>query len=552
MPPVIFTRRPAAVAVYSELMHRASLLLICCAYLGAQPAAIEGVVVNQATGQPMAGVHVRFLSTASSADGQPYGAISNAAGRFSIASLAPGTYVAGADARGFFYMPPKGEGPIQRASLKAGQHIADFKIEMAQGATISGRVLDDNGDPVQTGVHAEGESERAMNFSRWGNSDERGEFHLSVAPGKYYIVANSGNRGINQPTEIRTDGSVDALYGATYYPGSAAKAKAVLVEAAAGAELTGTDIHLARQAPGGSISGVVTGAGDAAGGAMVMLQQGENPAHMRSNHSVGLDKDGHFHFANLPPGAYRLLAWQWGEKASIYSQPLDLRLEGSDVTNLNLLLAPGGELNGKLEMAGGPAKEKLSVTLDPLPFASFGEPPPTAEADQNGAFRIADIAPGRYRLKVTPMPENGYLKSVRLEGVEVPDGELDLSRGAPGSSLKIVVSRNGGQVSGKLLDKDGEPLGAETVMVLLVADPKQIDLERSLKRAEDGTYRFQAIRPGKYRLLALGPGLFASGPDFLESIETLAAAADEIEIKEGDRKVQDLKLIEKGDADAKP
>src|SRR5208283_4523330 len=106
-----------------------------------------------------------------------------------------------------------------------------------------------------------------------------------------------------------------------------------------------------------------------------------------------------------------------------------------------------------------------------------GQSPTSAEADQSGAFRIADLAPGRYRLKVTPMPENGYLKSVRLDGVEAADGELDLSRAAQGLSLKIVVSLNGGQIQGKLLDKDGEPLGAVPAMVLLVADPKEIDLE---------------------------------------------------------------------------
>ena len=118
--------------------------------------------------------------------------------------------------------------------------------------------------------------------------------------------------------------------------------------------------------------------------------------------------------------------------------------------------------------------------------------------------------------------------------------------------MKIVVSRNGGQVSGKLLDQDGEPLGAMPAMVLLAADPKEIDLERSLKAAEDGTYRFQAIRPGKYRLLAFESDQFADGTDFLESVKKLAAAAEEIEIKEGDRKVKDLKLLAKGDADGKP
>jgi len=534
-------------------MHRASLLLACCACLGAQPAAIEGVVVNQATGQPMVGVHVRFLCTASSADGQPYGAISNAAGHFSIASLPVGTYIADAEARGFFYMPPKGEGPVQRVSLKAGQHIADFKIEMAQGATISGRVIDDNGDPVQTGFDAEPESGQAINGGRWGNTDERGMFHITVAPGKYYIVVNPGNRpGMHQPTEIRTDGSVEAIYGETFYPSSATKAKAMLVEAAAGAELTGMDIHLVRQPRGASISGVVTGATEAAGAAMTMLQQGDNLTHIRSTNSMGVDRDGHFLFANLAAGTYQLLGWQRGDKTRLYSQPVEVRLESGDVTNVNLVLAPGGELNGKLEMTGSPGKEKLSVSLELIPYAYFGESPSSAEVDQSGAFRIPDVAPGRYRLKVTPMPENGYLKSVRLDGVEAPDGELDLSRGAQGLSLKIVVGRNGGQIQGKLLDKDGEPLGAVPAMVLLVADPKEIDLERALKTVEDGTYRFQAIRPGKYRLLAFDPGQLADGADFLESVKKLAAAAEEIEIREGDRKAKDLKLIEKGDTDAKP
>ena len=526
-------------------MHRAALLLACCACLGAQPAAIEGVVVNQTTGQPMAGVHVRFLSASSSAEGQPYGAISGPTGHFSIARLPAGVYIADAEARGFFRMPPKGAAMVLRVSLKAGQQLTDFKIEMAQEATISGRVMDDNGDPVQASVHAEADSGRPVYLGgRWANSDERGTFHLAVPPGKYYIVANPGNRGINQVPEIRTDGTVEATYGETYYPSSVAKARAVLVEAVGGAELTDMDIHLVRQPRGGSISGVVT--------ALPPASDGDDPRHMRPSGGAGADRDGHFLLANLQPGTYRLLARSLNDKTQLYSQPLEVRLEGGDVTNVNLPLAPGGELTGKLEIAGSPGKEKFSVSLDLIPYGYLGQPSPTAEADQNGAFHIADIAPGRYRLKVAPMPENGYLKSVRLDGVEAPDGELDLSRAAQGSSLKIVVSRNGGQIQGKLLDQDGDPLGVVPASVLLVADPKEIDLERSLGTAEDGTYRFQGIRPGKYRLLALDPDWLGDGPDLPESVKKLAAAAEEIEIKESDRKVKDLKLLAKEDADAKP
>lgn len=166
----------------------------------------------------MPGVHIRFLSGAPGADGQPYGAISDLAGRFSVTSLPAGTYMAQARLRGFVYMPPKGGGPVHRVSLKAGQALTDIKIEMAQEANISGRVLDDNGDPVQAGVRAEAGTDRAMSFGGFSNTDERGEFHMSVAPGKYYVVANPGNRGMRQQPEIRTDGSVDATYGETYYP----------------------------------------------------------------------------------------------------------------------------------------------------------------------------------------------------------------------------------------------------------------------------------------------------------------------------------------------
>ncbi len=540
-------------------MQRAALLLACCACLGAQPAAIEGVVVNQATGEPMAGVHVRFTSVASSADRQAYGAMSDRAGHFSIASLPAGTYIAEGEQRGFFCMPPKGGARIPHAWLKAGQQLSDFKIEMAQEATISGQVLDDNGDPVQANVRAMAEPEWAMNYGRFSSSDERGEFQIRVAPGKYYIVASPWNGGGRLP-EIRTDGTAGATYGETYYPGAAAKAKAVPVQVAPGAELTGVDIHLVRQPRGLSISGVVSGAPDGSGGSLVMLlQEGEEPWHINVTNTAGIGPDGHFQLPNLQPGAYRIYALNSSGKTVLYSLPVDLRLEGGDVTGVNLALAPGGEMTGKLEIVGSPGTEKLSVSLESMQTgliglsAAFGDVTPAAETDQSGAFRIGGVAPGRYRLQVKPMPENAYLKSVRLDGVEVPDGKLDLSRGAQGSSLRIVVSRNGGQISGKLLDKSGEAVGAMPVMVLLVADPKDIDFERSSnKMVEDGTYRFQGIRPGKYRLLAFDQFMLGGNPEYREAIMKLAAAAEEIEIKEGDRKVKDLKLMVREDADAKP
>jgi hypothetical protein len=535
------------------MMHRAALLLACCACAVAQTAAVEGVVVNRTTGLPMAGVHVVFLGSSASGDQQPYGAISDRKGHFSIVSLPAGTYTASGEARGFFCVPPDSKGPVRLVLLKAGQQIADIRIEMVPEATISGRVFDDNGDPVQANVHTDVEFNRNLYAGRWGfdNSDERGEFHLTLAPGKYYLVAEPSGRVMNAVPEVRTDGTVAATYGKTYYPGATSKPKAVLVEATAGAELTGIDIHLARTALGGSIGGTVNGVAEGDGYTMVVLQQVEGTEGIGSTTSTSAAPEGHFLFANLAPGAYRLLALHRGDKAKLFSQPVDVDLEGSDVSGVNLALAPGGDVNGKLELAGGAGTEKLSVSLMLKPYDYFGDAATPAEVDAAGAFHISGIAPGHYRARVTPLAENAYLKSVRLDDAETSEDDLDLSRATPRTSLKIVVSRNGAQITGKLLDQDGEPLGATPAMVVLAADGKDVDLQRSLKVVDDGTYRFQAIRPGKYRLLAFDAAQVGWGDEFAESVRKLTAAAELIEIKEGDRKVQDLKLTVKEDADAK-
>jgi hypothetical protein len=266
--------------------------------------------------------------------------------------------------------------------------------------------------------------------------------------------------------------------------------------------------------------------------------------------TVGSVHDGHFLFTNLLSGAYQLFAYQTNNKTKLYSQSVDVNLDGGDVTGVNLALVPGGELHGKLEIAGGAGAEKFSVRLDPKPYGHFWDSSPSAEVEQ-GAFHLADIAPGRYRLNVTPLDENDYVRSVRLDDAETPEDDLDLTRLSPASSLKIVISRNGGQIGGKLLDKNGDPLGPALAMVLLASDGKDIDFEHSLKTTEDGTYRFQAIRPGKYRLLAFDAGEFGWGGDFLAKLKKLAAAAEVIEIKEGDRKVKDVKRVAEEGADAK-
>src|ERR1039458_6835987 len=134
-------------------MKPALLGFLFCATLAAQPASMEGTEVNQATGQPLAGVHVRLVTGDFSDSGNDqiaYGAISDRAGHFSITNMKPGIYMVFPERAGFVQAPSaQPAAPFTFVPLKPGQQLAGYKLEMTPHATISARVVDEYGDPVR-------------------------------------------------------------------------------------------------------------------------------------------------------------------------------------------------------------------------------------------------------------------------------------------------------------------------------------------------------------------------------------------------------------------
>jgi hypothetical protein len=97
-----------------------------------------------------------------------------------------------------------------------------------------------------------------------------------------------------------------------------------------------------------------------------------------------------------------------------------------------------------------------------------------------------------------------------------------------------------------VLGKDGAPLEG-IVQVVLQNSPQSQDDEGTV-RATDGKYSFQRIRPGKYRLYALDilevASMFSGGSEE-ETMKLFFEAAEEIEIKEGDRITKDIAAFSK-------
>ena len=333
----------------------------------AQQASIEGIAVNASSGQPLAGVHVRLMSGFFDGVKDVYGAISDKAGHFSISALVPGTYFLMPEFAGFVYAPPKPEeSPFPALQIKAGQKLEGYKLQLTPDAIIAGRVVDEYGDPaanVLVEVLPASYNDRTINMfgSRNVNTSDRGEFRIATAPGKYHLKATLFG-GSNEPAEIRTDGTSEALYGPTYYPNSATAERATVVETAAGNEVSGLEIRLARQ-HGATISGTVTGTPDGSARATVMMRFGESAVAQQGSRGSGVGPDGRFSFPRLAPGFYRLYAIYSSGRTRLQSGTVDIHLEGADETNVVLALNAGGELTGTLELEGLPA-DKRTVRLE--------------------------------------------------------------------------------------------------------------------------------------------------------------------------------------------
>lgn len=174
-------------------MRPAILVLLLAAAVSAQPASVDGVVVNRASGEPLSGVHVRLFSGDFGDGGidQAYGAISDKAGHFSVTGMNPGLYLVVLERAGFLQAQAAGVMPFATIALKAGQNLTGHKMEMNPRALILGRVVDEYGDPV-LGVQVQvrpvpPDRESAPLF--FGRSsvatDERGEFRIFTSPGRY-------------------------------------------------------------------------------------------------------------------------------------------------------------------------------------------------------------------------------------------------------------------------------------------------------------------------------------------------------------------------------
>jgi hypothetical protein len=102
---------------------------------------------------------------------------------------------------------------------------------------------------------------------------------------------------------------------------------------------------------------------------------------------------------------------------------------------------------------------------------------------RKAAFKMAATMPDNYLLIISALPEDAYVKSIRLGGLKTIDSGLDLTY--------METVRQG----------DGDP--ASGSWVGLVPDPPRVESMPRFKYAtptEDGRFGLTGAAPGEYRL----------------------------------------------------
>lgn len=408
-------------------MPTSSELLLClataCGCAFSQPASLQGVVTNSVTGEPVLRAHVSLRPRSSERPGvqKHFGALTTSEGKFSIAAIDPGRYSLTVEKPGFLALFPKNAPDL---NLQPGDTRNDLKLALVPAGSITGRVLNADGEPmenVRVAVDRGSLSE--------GTTDDNGKFRIGgLNPGRYRVRALPQTMMV--PPEIRTDGTTEVHYSPTYYPSALLSGSAGRVEVRAGAETAGADIRLLRT-PILRVSGTVTGLPAGAQNAYIQM------VRRHGTMNGGLVKaDGTFAMWKLDPGAYTIEAvWDRPDGTPMRSSPAEIEVAESNIDHIVLNMIPPMDLSGHVTFDD----ERARLRPGPLHLVfEGGMLSKTIDMDAGDSFHATGLAPALYRI----VPQGGpvFVKSMQLGPTQIDGAVLDLRNGAAGTSLELILS----------------------------------------------------------------------------------------------------------------
>jgi Carboxypeptidase regulatory-like domain len=446
--------------------------------------------------------------------------------------------------------PMQGGTPLQ---VLDGQIVEKVDFALPRGAVITGRVVDEFGEPIADvqvmpvqSRFTQGRRRLMPVGGRGSQTNDIGEYRLfGLSPGEYYISATIRNFNFGGDSDDRNG------YAPTYYPGTANGPEAQRVTVQVGQSLGEINITLVATRTA-TITGTVT---DSEGRPVL---QGGVTAFPRGTGGMffgpsggGPIRDGSFTLSGVAPGEYTLRANignAMGNDGRPESATAVVTVNGADISGVQLTAMPLATVTGRVVVLDAAAAQslKLPIRLQFLPVN-----PDDQMFMLGGSVTVKEdftfegkVAPGKFRV-FSGGPMVGWaIRSVRQDTRDVTDTGVEISANSETGAIEIELTNRLSELSGVVTNQRGDVAKDYTVLVFS-QDREQWEGNtryRSQGRPDqEGRFKIRALPAGSYYGVALesvDPGE-SFDPDFLERIRTKATM---FSLRDGETKSLDLKL----------
>jgi len=520
-------------------------------------AVLSGRVVAAEGGKPLR----RALVRASSQElPQGRSVSTDGDGRWQLKGLPAGSYRVSVSKGGYVDIGYGQLRPFETGKvleLGDGQVMEKLDVSLPRAGVITGRVVDEFGEPV-TGARVSpmryrytGGQRRLVSMAPGDTTDDIGQFRLhGLSPGDYYVSAQAGFGAMFGQSDDRVG------YATTYYPGTAVTTDAQRITVTIGQETPQVNFAMSSSRIATVSGTAVSSSGRPIDRGFLSLVSTVGGMPMMSL-GTQLKPDGTFQFSNVTPGDYRLQVQHSpnsdGPMISTSAPNSEfgsvaVTVSGQDVTGLSIVTSPGGTASGRIVFEGASkppaAPTALNISAVPLEMSMMMMGGGAVRVKDDWTFEAFGMVERR-RFRVNTPPSGWFLKAVTHESTDITDSGLEFKEGQQIGGIEIVLTQRAAEIAGSVQDAQARPV-SDYAVVAFVADSTKWGFQTRFIRAarpnQDGRFSMKGLPAEDYLLVAL-EYLEAGEESDPEQLEKWKNTATRVSVKDGEQKVLSLKLI---------